>query len=63
MINRRKSPIQDDYIEKYLTEKALNLTATMDAKSAYVAADFVIIATPTNVYPKFSVPICCPITT
>ena len=48
MINNRKSPIQDDYIEKYLAEKALDLTATMDAEAAYKDADFVIIATPTN---------------
>ena len=48
MVNHRKSPIQDDYIEKYLSEKALDLTATMDAEAAYKAADFVIIATPTN---------------
>lgn len=48
MINNRKSPIQDDYIEKYLAEKELNLTATLDAKSAYSDADFVVIATPTN---------------
>ena len=48
MINQRKSPIQDEYIEKYLAEKALNLTATMDAKLAYSNADFVIIAAPTN---------------
>lgn len=48
MINRRKSPIQDDYIEKYLAEKVLNLRATLDAKEAYRDADFVIIATPTN---------------
>lgn len=48
MVNHRKSPIQDDYIEKYLTEKALDLTATMDAEAAYKDADFVIIATPTN---------------
>lgn len=48
MVNHRKSPIQDDYIEKYLAEKALNLTATMDAEAAYKDADFVIIATPTN---------------
>ena len=48
MVNHRKSPIQDDYIEKYLAEKALDLTATMDAESAYKDADFVIIATPTN---------------
>ena len=48
MVNHRKSPIQDDYIEKYLTEKDLDLTATMDAEAAYKDADFVIIATPTN---------------
>lgn len=48
MINNRKSPIQDDYIEKYLDERALNLTATLDAKEAYSDADFVIIAAPTN---------------
>ncbi len=48
MINNRKSPIQDDYIEKYLAEKKLDLKATLDARSAYKDADFVIIATPTN---------------
>ena len=48
MVNHRKSPIQDDYIEKYLAEKALDLTATMAAEAAYKDADFVIIATPTN---------------
>lgn len=48
MVNHRKSPIQDDYIERYLVEKDLDLTATMDAKAAYKDADFVIIATPTN---------------
>ena len=48
MINDRKSPIQDEYIEKYLAEKELNLTATMDAEKAYGDADFVVIATPTN---------------
>lgn len=48
MVNHRKSPIQDDYIGKYLAEKDLDLTATMDAKAAYKDADFVIIATPTN---------------
>ena len=48
MVNHRKSPIQDDYIEKYLVEKDLDLTATMDAEAAYKDADFVIIATPTN---------------
>ena len=44
MINNRKSPIQDDYIEKYLAEKELNLTATLDEKVAYSDADFVVIA-------------------
>lgn len=48
MINERKSPIQDEYIEKYLAEKELNLTATLDAETAYTNADFVVIATPTN---------------
>ena len=48
LINNRKSPIQDDYIEKYLAEKELNLTATLDAKAAYADADFVVIAAPTN---------------
>ena len=48
MINNRKSPIQDDYIEKYLAEKELDLTATLAAKEAYSDADFVVIAAPTN---------------
>lgn len=48
MINKKQSPIQDDYIEKYLAEKELNLTATLDAKAAYSDADFVVIAAPTN---------------
>lgn len=48
MINNKKSPIQDDYIEKYLAEKELDLTATVDAKTAYSDADFVVIAAPTN---------------
>ena len=48
MINRRVSPIQDDYIEKYFAEKELNLVATLDAEAAYKDADFVIIAAPTN---------------
>ena len=47
-LNNRVSPIQDDYIEKYLAEKKLNLTATLDGKSAYADADFVVIAAPTN---------------
>nr|WP_138373911.1 MULTISPECIES: UDP-glucose 6-dehydrogenase [Oscillospiraceae] len=50
MVNQRKSPIQDEYIEKYLAEKDLDLTATLDAKEAYTDADFVIIAAPANVY-------------
>ncbi|HGR1141338.1 TPA: nucleotide sugar dehydrogenase [Streptococcus pneumoniae] len=52
LINQRKSPIQDDYIEKYLAEKDLNLVATLDAKEAYKDADFVVIAAPTNYDPK-----------
>lgn len=48
MINKKKSPIQDEYIEKYLAEKELNLVATLDAKMAYSDADFVVIAAPTN---------------
>ena len=48
MINSRRSPIQDEYIEKYLTEKELNLTATLDAESAYKDAEYVVIAAPTN---------------
>lgn len=48
MINRRQSPIQDEYIEKYLAEKPLDLTATLDARTAYQNADFVVIAAPTN---------------
>ena len=51
-INNRISPIQDEYIEKYLAEKALNLRATLNAKSAYSDADFVVIATPTNYNPQ-----------
>lgn len=50
-LNNRVSPIQDDYIEKYLAEKELNLTATLDGKSAYADADFVVIAAPTNYDP------------
>ena len=49
-INKKISPIQDEYIEKYLLEKKLNLTATIDAESAYKGADYIVIATPTNVY-------------
>ena len=51
LINRRKSPIQDDYIEKYLAEKDLDLTATLDGAKAYADADFVVIAAPTNYDP------------
>ena len=51
LINQRKSPIQDDYIEKYLAEKKLNLTATLDGTKAYSDADFVVIAAPTNYDP------------
>ncbi len=50
LINNKKSPIRDEYIEKYLAEKELDLTATLDAKEAYSDADFVVIAAPTNVY-------------
>ena len=50
-LNKRISPIQDDYIEKYLAEKSLNLTATLDGKAAYKDADFVVIAAPTNYDP------------
>ena len=52
MINRRRSPIQDDYIERYLAEKPLDLTATLDGAAAYRDADFVIIAAPTNYDPE-----------
>ncbi len=52
LINNGKSPIQDEYIEKYLTEKKLDLTATLDAENAYKSASFVIIATPTNYDPQ-----------
>ena len=52
LINQRKSPIQDEYIEKYLAERELNLTATLDAEAAYKTADFVVIAAPTNYDPK-----------
>lgn len=47
-INQKVSPIKDEYIEKYLSEKNLNLTATLDAKKAYKNADFVVVAAPTN---------------
>ena len=52
LINNRKSPIQDEYIEKYLAEKQLDLTATLDGEAAYRDADFVVIATPTNYDPQ-----------
>ena len=52
MINRRMSPIQDEYIERYFSEKELDLKATLDAESAYKGADFVVIAAPTNYDPK-----------
>lgn len=52
MINKKKSPIQDEYIEKYLAEKELNLTATLDGRAAYKDADFVVIAAPTNYDPQ-----------
>ena len=48
MVNQRRSPIQDEYIEKYFSEKELNLRATTNAEEAYGSADFVVIATPTN---------------
>ena len=51
-INKKQSPIQDEYIEKYLAEKSLNLVATLDGKSAYKDADFIVIAAPTNYDPK-----------
>ena len=51
MLNRKQSPIQDEYIEKFLSEKELNLTATLDGTKAYSDADFVVIAAPTNYDP------------
>ena len=51
LINRRRSPIQDEYIEKYLAEKPLDLTATLDGRRAYSDAEYVIIAAPTNYDP------------
>ena len=63
MINEGKSPIQDEYIEKYLSEKRLDLTATLDGRSAYANADWVIIAAPTNYDPKknfFDTSLCSP---
>ena len=52
LINSRRSPIQDEYIEKYLAEKELDLRATLDARKAYAEADFVVIAVPTNYDPR-----------
>ena len=52
LINRRQSPIQDEYIEKFFAEKELDLTATLDAEAAYKDAELVIIAAPTNYDPK-----------
>ena len=52
LINSKKSPIQDDYIENYLAEKELHLTATLDGHTAYKEADFVVIAVPTNYDPQ-----------
>ena len=60
LINSKKSPIQDEYIEKYLAEKELNLTATLDAKEAYSDADFVVIAAPTNVYSTNHIDVASP---
>jgi UDP-glucose 6-dehydrogenase len=60
LINNRKSPIQDEYIEKYLVEKKLNLTATLDAMEAYRNADFVVIAAPTNVYSTNRIDVASP---
>ena len=48
MVNRRQSPIQDEYIERYLAEKPLHLSATLDGAKAYAEADFVVVAAPTN---------------
>ena len=52
LINQKRSPIQDEYIEKYLIEKKLNLRATLDSKEAYENAEFVVIAVPTNYDPQ-----------
>ena len=60
LINNKKSPIQDEYIEKYLIEKELDLTATLDAKTAYSDADFVVIAAPTNVYSTNHIDVALP---
>lgn len=60
LINNKKSPIQDEYIEKYLAEKELDLVATLDAKEAYSDADFVVIAAPTNVYSTNRIDVALP---
>ena len=60
LINNKKSPIQDEYIEKYLAKKELDLTATLDAKEAYSDADFVVIAAPTNVYSTNRIDVALP---
>ena len=60
LINNKKSPIQDEYIEKYLAEKELDLTATLDAKEAYSDADSVVIAAPTNVYSTNRIDVALP---
>ena len=60
LINNKKSPIQDEYIEKYLAEKELDLTATLDAREAYSDADFVVIAAPTNVYSTNHIDVASP---
>lgn len=60
LINKKLSPIQDDYIEKYLAEKELDLTATLDAEVAYSDADFVVIAAPTNVYSTNRIDVALP---
>ena len=60
LINNKKSPIQDEYIEKYLAEKDLDLTATLDVKEAYSDADFVVIAAPTNVYSTNRIDVALP---
>lgn len=59
-INNRKSPIQDEYIEKYLAEKDLDLTATLDGEAAYRDADFVVIAVSTNVYSTNHIDVASP---
>ena len=60
MINNKKSTIRDEYIEKYLAEKELDLAATLDAKEAYSDADFVVIAAPTNVYSTNRIDVALP---